>query len=207
MLDKRGAEWGDKVKIICISIDQTADAVVKHCDAKGWNSPIHYHRAESDCSKQYSVSGVPNVMLIDTNGTIVFKGHPANRKDLEADFDTLLKGEKITGPGTEAAGGGDDDEEDGAAGKDGLNPADCLAVIDSFVKETGPALQKSLNEHAKKMMRAFCVMTYTENYNINTEKSKIDWKNYRVLIGPQDAVDECKKQIEENVKGDFEKVE
>jgi thiol-disulfide isomerase/thioredoxin len=204
MLDKRGAEWGDKVKIICISIDQTADKVVSHCDAKGWNSPIHYHRAESDCSKQYSVSGVPNVMIVDTNGMIVFKGHPANRPDLEADFDNLLKGEKLTGAGTEPEGAGGDDGKE-AAGKD-LNSADCLAVIDTFVKETGPALQKSLKEHATKCPKAFCVMTYTENYDINTEKSKIDWKNYRVLIGPQDAIDECKKQIEENVKGDFEVV-
>merc|ERR1719450_742637 len=93
MLVKRGADWGDKVKIIAISIDQTADAVVKHVDAKDWKRPIHYHRAKSDCSEQYNVRGVPNVMLVDTTGKIVFKGHPANRKDLEADFDTLLKGE------------------------------------------------------------------------------------------------------------------
>lgn len=142
-------------------------------------------------------------MIIDTKGMIVFKGHPANRKDLEADFDTLLKGEKITGPGTEPTKGGDDEEEEAATGKD-LNSADCLAVIDTFVKETGPALQKSLKEHASKCPKAFCVMTYKETYNINTEKSNIDWKNYRVLIGPQEAIDECKKQIEENVKGDFE---
>jgi len=123
MLTKRRADWGDKVKIIGISIDQTADAVVKHCEAKGWNKPIHYHRAKSDCSDQYKVSGVPNVMLIDTTGKIVFKGHPANRSDLEADFDALLKGESITGPGTEAAGAPAADEE--ATGKE-LDPAACL---------------------------------------------------------------------------------
>jgi len=39
-------------------------------------------------------------MIVDTNGMIVFKGHPANRPDLEADFDNLLKGEKLTGAGT-----------------------------------------------------------------------------------------------------------
>jgi len=66
MLEKRGEEWGDKLKIIGISIDQTADAVVKHVDAKKWNKVIHYHRAESDCSKQYGVNGVPHVMLVDT---------------------------------------------------------------------------------------------------------------------------------------------
>jgi len=36
-------------------------------------------------------------MLVDTKGMIVFKGHPANRPDLEKDFDTLLAGGTITG--------------------------------------------------------------------------------------------------------------
>ena len=50
-------------------------------------------------------------MLLDTNGKIVFKGHPATRPDLEADFDTLLKGDAITGDGT----GVEKEEEPGAA--------------------------------------------------------------------------------------------
>lgn len=65
MLDKNGAEWEGKVKIIGISIDNTKDAVVSHVDAKGWGSIEHYHRAGSDCSEVYSVRGVPHVMLID----------------------------------------------------------------------------------------------------------------------------------------------
>ena len=102
MLTKRAADWGDKVKIIGISIDNAADAVVNHVKAKGWEAVTHYHRAGSDCSQQYGVRGVPNVMLIDTTGKIVYKGHPATRPNLEQDFDTLLKGEAITGAGTEA---------------------------------------------------------------------------------------------------------
>jgi len=35
--------------------------------------------------------------LVDTNGKIVFKGHPASRKNLEEDFDKLLKGEPLEG--------------------------------------------------------------------------------------------------------------
>jgi len=38
-------------------------------------------------------------MLVDKEGKIAFKGHPANR-DLEKDIDTLLKGEALTGEGT-----------------------------------------------------------------------------------------------------------
>jgi len=35
-------------------------------------------------------------MLLDQNGTIVFKGHPAQRK-LEADIETLLAGQPLQG--------------------------------------------------------------------------------------------------------------
>ena len=41
------------------------------------------------------MEGVPHVVLIDTEGKIVFVGHPSER-DLEADINTLLKGEKLT---------------------------------------------------------------------------------------------------------------
>lgn len=48
----------------------------------------------STASEDYAVKGVPHVVLIDTNGMIAFIGHPAERK-LEADIETLLKGEKL----------------------------------------------------------------------------------------------------------------
>ena len=41
------------------------------------------------------MEGVPHVALIDTEGRIVFLGNPSER-DLEADINTLLKGEKLT---------------------------------------------------------------------------------------------------------------
>lgn len=143
-------------------------------------------------------------MLIDTHGTIVFKGHPANRSNLEEDFDTLLKGEKITGPGTEAA----DAPKDGEAAPEGkeLDSANCLKNIDEFKSTHAPGLQanEGLKEHTAKMQRAFCVMVYTETYNVKDKKSLVDWKNYRVLVGPQDAINACKEQIEAVVKGEFE---
>jgi len=67
-------------------------------------------------------------MLIDTNGKIVFKGHPANRSDLEADFDTLLKGEEITGKGTESEAKPEAKEEGAAAGKE-MDGSACLESI------------------------------------------------------------------------------
>lgn len=99
MLEKRAADWGGKVRIIGVSIDNTKDAMKSHVEDKKWGSVEHYHRHESKCSATYGVQGVPHVMLIDTEGRMVFVGHPATRKNLEEDFDTLLKGEKLTGEG------------------------------------------------------------------------------------------------------------
>jgi hypothetical protein len=99
MLEKRAADWGGKVRIIGVSIDNSKDVVVKHVEDKKWTSVEHFFRHESKCSEIYGVSGVPHVILLDTKGRMVFKGHPATRKDLEADFDTLLKGEPLTGDG------------------------------------------------------------------------------------------------------------
>jgi len=99
MLEENGAAWGDKVKIIGLSIDKDAATVKKHITNKGWTKPIHYWRSKSDCSDVYSVRGVPCVMLVDTKGKIVFKGHPANRPDLAADLTNLLAGGEISGEG------------------------------------------------------------------------------------------------------------
>jgi len=139
MLKKRAADWGDKVKIIGLSIDKTADVVVAHVDKKDWKRPIHYHRAESDCSQVYSVRGVPHVMLLDTNGKIVYKGHPATRPDLEADFDTLLKGEAITGPGTESDAPKPAEAAGGDAGKE-MDFGAHNQLVDKFAAEIGPSL-------------------------------------------------------------------
>lgn len=159
MLEKRGKDWEGKVRIIGISIDQTKDAVLKHCEAKKWMSPEHYHRAGSDCSKVYGVNGVPHVMLIDQNGKIAFKGHPANRKDLEADLDALSRGEELTGEGCGAAkkaDAGEEKPEEGFKEMDttalGTEISDLKTVFEDLSKD------ESMKELAKSFPRAFCVL-------------------------------------------------
>jgi len=142
-------------------------------------------------------------MLIDQKGMIAFKGHPANRPDLEKDFDTLLSGGSITGAGCEAAGV---DEGEEAGGKE-MDSATVMKEIDDF-KTVAAEFQKDdeLKAHAKAMPRCFCVMVYENTYNPYTGKSKGDFKNYRVLVGPQDKIDAMKAKFEEKVKGSFEVV-
>jgi len=113
MLEQNGETWGDKVKIIGLSIDKDAQTVTNHITAKGWTKPIHYHRAKSNCSDVYQVRGVPHILIVDTEGKIAFKGHPAGRKDLVKDFNDLLEGKSLEGvekPGAPPAEGGADEE-------------------------------------------------------------------------------------------------
>ena len=135
-------------------------------------------------------------MLLDTTGKIVFKGHPAGRPDLEADFDKLLKGEAIEVEGAEEGGQAGGEETAGA--EETKNPADCMAYIDQFKNDIAPGLQKDdeIVAIAKGMPRAFCVMVYEESLNVETGKSKIDWKNYRVLVGPAASVDKAKEKMD-----------
>jgi hypothetical protein len=96
MLEHNGERWGDKVRIIGISIDKSPAEVVKHVQDKKWEKVEHFHRGASTATTDYGANGVPHVVLIDTEGKIAFIGHPAERK-LEEDIETLLRGEKFKG--------------------------------------------------------------------------------------------------------------
>jgi len=82
-----------------------------------------------------------------------------------------------------------------------------MSEIDAF-KEVGKELQASdaLKEHAKKMPRCFCVMTFEDSYDPYTDKHKGEFKNFRVLVGPQDSINAIKSAFDEKVKGSFEVV-
>lgn len=104
MLTNKKAAWGDKVRIVGLSIDNAVPTVKAHVEKKKWTSIEHYHvrNGECDASETYGSGGVPHVWLVDTNGKIVFMGHPSTR-NLEEDIDRLLAGATITGEGTGAA--------------------------------------------------------------------------------------------------------
>jgi len=146
MLTEHGDKWAGKVKIIGLSIDADAATVTNHINNKGWTAPTHYHRANSDCSDVYQVRGVPHVLIVDKSGKIVFKGHPAGRKDLAADFDALLEGKELEGvdePKADAPGG--DDEAKGEVTIDDIKTT--FTQMDSF-KEIGKQLYDDCHEQA-----------------------------------------------------------
>jgi len=211
MLEKRGEDWKGKVRIIGLSIDQDKAKLVSHVNEKKWTSVEHYFRAGSDASDVYSVRGVPHVMLIDQKGKIVFKGHPASRKNLEEDLDNLSKGVALTGEGVfTGEKKAEEGEQKEAELPEGYKEIDADAInkeIDAF-KGVGEGLQKdeTMKGHAAKMPRAFCVMVFNQMYMPKSGKTVGKYENYRVLVGPQDTIDAVKGILEEKVKGSFEVV-
>lgn len=189
MLEKKGDDWKDKIRIIGLSIDQDKAKLKSHVDAKGWGKVEHFWRGGSKASEVYSVRGVPHVMLVDKNGMIVFKGHPANRPNLEDDLEKLAKGETITGEGCAPAGGaasGSDAEAKVPEGmKEDMDAVKINKEIDDFVV-VAKEFQKDdkMKELAKGMPRCFCVMVYDQVYSPAHKKTYHKFDNYRVLVGP-----------------------
>jgi len=132
MLEHHKEKWGDKVRICGVSIDKGPEIVSKHVEEKKWKAVEHFHRGASTSTQDYGVSGVPKVVLIDTEGNIAFIGHPAERK-LEEDIETLLKGEKLKG--IKSAGGDEGGEDEGTFKTRDLAQVDAeIAKFDSTIK-------------------------------------------------------------------------
>jgi len=112
MLESKKDKWGDKVRIVGLSIDNAVPTVKIHVEKNKWTAIEHYHVRNGECtaSETYGSGGVPHVWLVDTKGTIVFMGHPSTRK-LEQDIDDLLEGKTITGEGTGSAASADKEEK------------------------------------------------------------------------------------------------
>ena len=166
------------------------DALVKHVKAKNWTDVEHFHRAKSDASKVYSVSGVPHVMLIDQKGVIAFKGHPAGRPDLEQDLNDLAEGKPITGTGT-APPSGESCKAPAEEKDDGFKEMEMDTIneeIAEFKKKMTELQQKEeMREVAKEMQRSFCVIT-VESKHPSGGKPRFNYCNHRVLVGKQGSV-------------------
>lgn len=180
MLTKNGAKWKGKARIIGISIDDGVDTVNNHVKNKGWGAVEHFHQASSSCSEDYGVKGVPHVMLIDSHGKIVFKGHPATRPNLEADIDTLISGGTLTGEGT--SGGSGEGSDDPAFKK-----VEDEVVESDFKKfqEEIDALKKDSEfaKHGKEMARAMSVLFTVKKFDFKSPEHKTRYEMVNVLVG------------------------
>ena len=91
MLIKNRKRWGNKVRIIGIAHDSEVN-LIKHLNSKRWKEVEQFIRGpQFNAHLTYSINAVPRVLLIDTNGKLVYFGHPSNR-ELDKDIDCLLDG-------------------------------------------------------------------------------------------------------------------
>ena len=88
MIEKH-PEWAGNVRIIGVSIDQDANAVMPHVEKHGYGRVEHYVKAASTCADDYAVRGVPHVVLVGRDGKVVYVGHPA-ATDLESQIAGLI---------------------------------------------------------------------------------------------------------------------
>ena len=77
-------EWGDKVEIVTMSIDDALEKTRGHLTSRGWTNAFNVWAGadawQAAAPKAYRVSGIPTCYLIDAQGKIAKVGHPASLK-------------------------------------------------------------------------------------------------------------------------------
>ena len=95
LMARRGADWEGRATILGVNIDETYEAMEKHIAAKGWTNVRHGWSHQdglgfrSAAPREYGVTGIPTAFLLDPEGRIVWRGHPATL-DKEKAIDDLL---------------------------------------------------------------------------------------------------------------------
>jgi hypothetical protein len=123
----------------------------------------HYHVKTDGCtaSEDYGVNGVPHVLLVDTTGKIVFIGHPASR-NLEEDINSLLKGETLTGEGTQASS-----NEESKSGGTPQDEGQVEKAKADFIRDS-KAYMADNGDECKKLARGFVVLVDESSYDVKT---------------------------------------
>ena len=203
-------KWGDNVRFVACSIDKDWDTVKKHVEAKGWTAPEHVHVRNGKCDKdkELGLQGVPFAVCIDTKGKIVYKGHPAGRKDFVQDMDDLVAGKALEG--VKAGDSDEEEEEETAGGADakGIVPeADAAGALKRFNDDAESKLMTEATQTAcTGLQRAFCVLVHTETFDPKTKAFKHKMQNYHVLVGPKEKVEAAKEILKPFNDGPWEVV-
>jgi thiol-disulfide isomerase/thioredoxin len=79
-LQEQHPEWKDRVKIIALSIDDQLREARVHLAKRGWTNSFNTWTGPggwmSAPAKQFRLHGVPTFYVIDTQGKVVYAGHP-----------------------------------------------------------------------------------------------------------------------------------
>jgi cytochrome oxidase Cu insertion factor (SCO1/SenC/PrrC family) len=73
-------EWKDRVKVVTMSIDPTAERAREHLTAHGWTKTLNAWAGPGDWSSepatQFRVTGIPVTYIIGRDGKILVADHP-----------------------------------------------------------------------------------------------------------------------------------
>lgn len=84
LLAENQNQWKNKIAVIAISMDSEVHAVRRHLQSRGWNRVTHLWNAnQEDLARSYRIHGLPDTLLIDAHGFILWRGHPGDL-DFEA---------------------------------------------------------------------------------------------------------------------------
>lgn len=90
--------WGDKVELIAVSIDKTAEKAKAHVESRQWTNVYNAWSGAGEWKSEgpvaYGVTGIPTTLIIDAAGKIVFRGHPMST-DLAEVIDKTLAGKEV----------------------------------------------------------------------------------------------------------------
>lgn len=77
------APWIDNVVLLSLSTDHDIDKLRTHIASRGWQGLQHFRSPRtddeyfSDAEKTYVINAIPDAILIDRQGTVRWRGHPA----------------------------------------------------------------------------------------------------------------------------------
>ncbi len=75
-------DWGDKVEIVSLSIDDKLETAKKHMQKNGWTNTLSFWSGSggwnSPPAKEFRVTGIPKLYVIDREGKVAYAGHPAS---------------------------------------------------------------------------------------------------------------------------------
>lgn len=96
LLHAKSNEWKGKVAVLAVSIDTDTSTVLRFLADKGWTAARQLRSAggesgwEAEAAKVYGVRSIPTGLVIDTSGTIAWRGNPNVAFDLEREVQGLV---------------------------------------------------------------------------------------------------------------------
>lgn len=90
------SDWGDKVELIALSIDDTRRTAEAHLEKNGWTKSYNAWAGEggfrAKAPQAYGITGIPTAYLIDPEGKVAATGHPMSM-NIPQMINRLLAGE------------------------------------------------------------------------------------------------------------------